>query len=298
MTSRFRVLAGPSSSSLQPLEVNTDSTTEFFEIKTPLFEGRIVGNIKGFVDENGDRVPSKYFDREDRKKEGTTWSIQVQGRFLTTISANDVMFGNTFDRPLKLPWGTSAAMQFASYIDPVLEHDLNAKKPWALSPLISTMPNFKATHQPASSPLPDFNPLLGFPEDVATLIPGTSTPPSPIKTASKRRKYFEKEERRKAVKYTPDTVVQMDFCYGYFQFPELYLAIPGGITFDLKKYWDKQPVRFTCCKRHPSGTGPGEEIFVVQFEVTEGEEESEGSSSEEQVGRPASGKVSPSNDID
>lgn len=72
--------------------------------------------------------------------------------------------------------------------------------------------------------------------------------------------------------YGPDVILHMDFCYGYFQFPELVLAIPGGITFDLKKYWDKQPVRFVCCRRGEEGKGPGQIFFVVQFEVPEYEE--------------------------
>lgn len=269
MPPRFRVLAGPSSHQLEPLQVNTEGADAYFDIKTPYFEGRIVGNIKGFVDEDGERVPSRYFDREDRRNQGTTWSIQVQGRFLVPVSADDVMFGNTFERPLKLPWGTSAAMQFASFIDPVLTHDLNSKTPWALSPLISTMPHFKATRCQDIKTLPSFDPMQPFKEDVSALFDGSQTPPTPLVTASKRRKWFEKENRRKAVKYTPETVLQMDFCYGYFQFPELVLAIPGGITFDLKKYWDKQPVRFVCCERAENGKGPGREFFVVQFEQSD-----------------------------
>ncbi|KAG8904259.1 hypothetical protein FRC01_008808 [Tulasnella sp. 417] len=277
MPPRFRVLAGPSYDSLSPLPVNTDSTdsSAAFTIKTPYFEGRIIGNIKGFVDDAGEVVTSKYFENEDRRKDGVTWSIQIQGRFLESISANDVMFGNTFDRPLKLPWGTAAALQFAHYIDPVLTEDLTGSKPWALSPAISTMPHITSMRHPRNSPLQSFNPIRPFvTEDIRPLLNGTTTPPSPpgLTTASKRKKYFEKEARRKAVTYGPDVVLHMDFCYGYFQFPELVLAIPGGITFDLKKYWDRQPVRFVCCRRGEEGKGPGQVFFAVQFEVPEYEE--------------------------
>ena len=34
------------------------------------------------------------------------------GRFLVPHSADDILFGNTFDRPLKLPWGTGAVLRF------------------------------------------------------------------------------------------------------------------------------------------------------------------------------------------
>ena len=40
-----------------------------------------------------------------------------------------------------------------------------------------------------------------------------------------------------------------DFCYGFLSFPSLALNLPGGISFDLKKYWDGQPVRFVCVDR-------------------------------------------------
>lgn len=38
------------------------------------------------------------------------------GRFLHTHSADDIMFGNIFDRPLKLPWGFGAALRFMRYV--------------------------------------------------------------------------------------------------------------------------------------------------------------------------------------
>jgi Protein of unknown function (DUF1769) len=39
-------------------------------------------------------------------------ALRLTGRFLRPISADDVLFGNTFDRPLKLPWGSGAALKF------------------------------------------------------------------------------------------------------------------------------------------------------------------------------------------
>lgn len=85
---RFKVLAGPSYAELKELPVNVDTknggASPYFEIKTSEFEGRIVGNIKGFVDEKGNVITSKYFDRKDRA--GTTWSIQVQGEVMLVMS--------------------------------------------------------------------------------------------------------------------------------------------------------------------------------------------------------------------
>ena len=64
---------------------------------------------------------------------GLTWSIALQGRFLESVSVDDLMFGNTFDKPIRdsLPYGTAAALKAVHYIDPSLEQDLYADKPWA-----------------------------------------------------------------------------------------------------------------------------------------------------------------------
>lgn len=142
---RLRVLAGPSPSKLSPISVNT---SQAHDVSSDVFEGRVVVHIKGFNDgDEGEATvdPERYFEREDRQN--ITWSIQVQGRFLREYEANDVLFGNIFDRPLKLPYGTSfvltPVLKFMNYVDPTLQHDLlSQSKPWALSPLISTMPHF------------------------------------------------------------------------------------------------------------------------------------------------------------
>lgn len=134
MAPRLRVWAGTSPETMVPITslVNTGVS---HTLSSPLFEGKIAAYIKGMTDENGCVRESEYFSRED--KAGITWSIQVQGvlhsnltasvrhaicsrlhtdaisgRFLVPQSADDILFGNTFDRPLKLPWGTSAILKF------------------------------------------------------------------------------------------------------------------------------------------------------------------------------------------
>ncbi len=37
---------------------------------------------------------------------------QIAGRFLKEYTADDLLFGNIFDRPLKLPWVFSVAVKF------------------------------------------------------------------------------------------------------------------------------------------------------------------------------------------
>ena len=72
-----------------------------------------------------------------------------------------------------------------------------------------------------------------------------------------------------------------DFCYGYVEFsPTLALRLPGGIYFDLIRYWDKHPVRFVCCERKSISEEDGDPIGNVFWCVSfEGEDDDETESS-------------------
>ncbi|THG98744.1 hypothetical protein EW145_g7375 [Phellinidium pouzarii] len=233
---------------MKPISANTSKA---HVIQSDRFDGRVVVHIKGFPDADGNVLESDYFERPDRQ--GITWSIQVQGRFLQKQTADDILFGNTFDRPLKLPWGASAALIFMNFIDPTLEHDLLSSEPWALSPLIATMPNF--THTPSGLSPPPFPSKESIGDDISHLASLPSSPSNKSKrprnplTSKKRRAHFASPENRRAVQFGPDDVVTTDFCYGFITFPQLSLCLPGGMSFDLMKYWDGQPVRFVCCER-------------------------------------------------
>lgn len=73
---RLRVLAGPTAEDLVPV-THIVNTGQAYTIVSQYFEGKIAIYVKNFVDPNGRRLTSEYFEREDRK--GITWSIQVQG---------------------------------------------------------------------------------------------------------------------------------------------------------------------------------------------------------------------------
>lgn len=50
-------------------------------------------------------------------------------------------------------------------------------------------------------------------------------------------------------------IITTDFCYDYLAFSPggIDLRLPGGLSFDMMKYWDGQPVRFVCCERVAKG---------------------------------------------
>jgi hypothetical protein len=109
---------------------------------------------------------------------------------------------------------------FLSYIDPTVEHDLlSPTKPWALSPLISTMPHFMHTRVPnaadccRSSYIPPFPPTQSIRDSTEdlylTVIQGLDSSSSSISSrgfegAGQRRSYFNSASRRELIQFGPE----------------------------------------------------------------------------------------------
>ncbi|KZV99311.1 hypothetical protein EXIGLDRAFT_252497 [Exidia glandulosa HHB12029] len=255
----LRIYLGPSIDEMKPVSVNDGAA---HEVANELFQGRVSILIR-----NENEPVHKYFTMSGRER--ATFSIQMQGRFLEQRSANSVLFGIVFKKQLKLPWGTSAAMQFVQMIDPTLKEDISGRPPWVLSPLLSGMPHL--THEtvdpsaPPSSwpPFPQEEPL----EDTGGILG------APSGDAKTRRKHFTPAERREAIDLKPTDLLTADLAHGHIHFPALQLKFPGGITFDCAQHWEEgQMLIFVCCER-PSGanekkiTGPGRMFWCVGFEL-------------------------------
>ena len=68
-----------------------------------------------------------------------TFSLQVSGRFRREWSADEVMFGTFFEKPIKLPPGYQLAIKIAKKIDASMDGDLGCDTPYMCSPLICAM---------------------------------------------------------------------------------------------------------------------------------------------------------------
>lgn len=68
-----------------------------------------------------------------------TFSFQISGRFRKSWTANDIMFGTFFSKPLSLPRGYSLALSIAKKIDPSMVAVLDVPEPYMCSPLICAM---------------------------------------------------------------------------------------------------------------------------------------------------------------
>lgn len=56
------------------------------------------------------------------------------GRFLREYSADDLLFGNVFERPFKLPWGFGAALKFMQYVLSHLVYRVSCRQAHADTP--------------------------------------------------------------------------------------------------------------------------------------------------------------------
>ncbi|KIP07291.1 hypothetical protein PHLGIDRAFT_425605 [Phlebiopsis gigantea 11061_1 CR5-6] len=205
---RLRILAGPSPTDLNEIRANSGQATH---IATDAFEGDVAVCIKNFADTEGNVHDSAYFkDRTD-----VTWSIQVQGRFLQEHSADEILFGNVFDRALPIPWGFSAILSFMQYMDPCMEQDLQSKeKPWALSPLMSTMTYFAHTRTDGAHQVPPFPPPKPVQEDTSQLrFKARDRPPElqDVHNPSARRTYCQNSEHRTGIILGPNDLITQTF---------------------------------------------------------------------------------------
>ncbi|MBW0535717.1 hypothetical protein O181_075432 [Austropuccinia psidii MF-1] len=265
---RFQVWAGPSTSQLSPVQVNADKTKPFC-IKTDRFEGALTVRIKDFIDANGNRSPdteNNYFEKWSEM----TCSIQIQGRFLHETSVDDCVWGNIFDKPIRdrLPYGTRAAVKAISLIDPSLETDVYSDKPWAWSPLIATMNHLQTKRLDSNdSPLPTWSGTRPI-EDCNSLVGHMQK----IASKPQRRKFFSSALNRRAIVLGPRDFINAEFANGFVDFSTLRLKLPVfNLTFDLKKIWDGQPVKYVCLSRKTS-----EAYFVVVIQILELNAENEG----------------------
>ncbi|KAG0176747.1 hypothetical protein DFQ29_005692 [Apophysomyces sp. BC1021] len=213
----LRVRVGSSIDTLRPVAVNDDQHPT--HLTTDDFDGYISVRVRGVSSD------SLYFEQSSDK-----FCIQVVGRFLHPCTADDIVFGNQFDRPLQLPYGTSIGVRFLKWIDPGLVCDLYAAQPYAFSPLIVTMNRLAIKQSELLSwPSPNGEPVE---EDIELLSNNVELPKD-------RKTFFNVAENRKAIPINGSQVWSMDFCNPYIDASNHALKIPG-LSMDMLQYWDGQ----------------------------------------------------------
>ncbi|OCF31969.1 hypothetical protein I317_03113 [Kwoniella heveanensis CBS 569] len=279
MAPRLRVLipskGGKGYPPTAPCPVNATEPTPLI---TDGFEGSIWVFVKGY---NGDHKAGdgdEYFKGRD----GISYGIVVKGKFKDDFNADEVLFGNVFEKPIRdnLPWGTSIATKFMYFVDPTVEADIYADKPWALSPALATMSHLSLASSASSE---STNNGVYVTEDTGEWLEDNGgdtlsyTDTDEKAQISARRKWLGKKDNRRQITVPKDTFVGMEFCNGLLDFNTLSAQLPPpfSLSIPLLKYWDGQPVTYVCQNRPPAGQSPvGTDTsvhFSVAFEIVDEE---------------------------
>ncbi|MCJ1405638.1 hypothetical protein MMC11_008867 [Xylographa trunciseda] len=186
----------------------------------------------------------------------------------TTVSGNELVFGNDFDRPIKdrLPPGTEAAFKIVKWaIDPGLEGDFYSDKPHLYGPLLSSINVLrvgpKAPEKDGKYEIPAHLHEDGIDEGAdgegEELRRGMNIPEDP----AARKKHFLKEDHRKEWEFEEGRIYQGDFFNPYLDFNQFALKLPGFSLSVLGYLNDKEDTLRYVMKNKSTG----DVFFVVVF---------------------------------
>ncbi|KAK3717637.1 hypothetical protein LTR37_005704 [Vermiconidia calcicola] len=240
-TDKYRLLvtAGPSydTSTHKIVHVNTDTPTF---IENEFLRAKLKVRIRGYRGLPASCPNSSpYFD--DPAHEKDQYSIAFS--FVPKKNLpGDAIWGNDFDHPVRerLPPGFNTAFKIVKdFIDPGLECDAYADKPWLYGPALSCWFGFHVGDNiPAEGEIPqgsEANDIVkegadGSGEDIRAKhgLP---------KNSEKRRKHFLSRSHREQFIFEKDRLYSADFYNPYLDFGNFSLKLPG-FSIKVIKYID------------------------------------------------------------
>lgn len=221
--------------------VNTDKP---IELENDVCSIKVVVRIKGFK-QDGKLVDTDYF-KDSRA--GDSFSVQFSLKFKQDVNGNELLWGNDFDSPIRdiLPWGFSAAFAtFKRMIDPSVDGDVYADKPYIYGPCLTSINYF-------------------VPQDDHKIV----TPLVETGNTTRQKKYLD-EKLRKDFVFKAGEVYDFDFVTPYLDMSEKWAIKLPFFTFDLGKYAGKTTVRYSL-KRDK------DLVFCLVFDVIDGGAATEG----------------------
>lgn len=277
---RLRVTAGPAhdTSTHKLVPVNANETLTFENDHIILSLAVRIRNFTGYPDDSPQT--SAYFEHDLHKSD--QYSISFSFIPKTDIPGNDLVFGNDFDRPIRdrLPPGFSQAFRIVKWwVDPGLEGDVYADKPYLFGPALSSwnilrigdkvvaedqleeksawkIPNATSFHETvveegAEGSGEEVRDESGMPADSAG-----------------RKKHFLTPTNRDSFVFETGRLYQSDFGNPYLDFNDFSLKLPG-FSLNIIKYVDSKTheLRYTLKNKTT------EEIYAsVLFTLLFGEE--------------------------
>lgn len=270
---RLRVTAGPAydPSTHRLVPVNAPETLTFENDHIVLSLAVRIRNFAGYPNDSPETSP--YFDHDLHKSD--QYSIAFSFIPKADIPGDDLIFGNDFDRPIRdrLPPGFNQAFKIVKWwVDPGLDGDIYAEKPYLFGPALSSwnilricdravsdqdhlsdnnnnaysIPNAHAFHETVVQEGAD-----GTGEEVrkAAQIPDDS---------AARKKHFLTPANRESFVFEAGRLYQSDFGNPYLDFNDFSLKLPG-FSLNVVKYIDAKTheLRYTLKNKSTN------EVYVV-----------------------------------
>jgi hypothetical protein len=230
-----------------------------------------IQNYRGYPENSPSTSP--YFDHPLHKKD--LYSICFAITFKEPVNGNNLVFGNDFDHPVRdiLPPGFNAALRIVQWtLDPGLDGDVYADKPYLYSPALASWDLFRVGDKTRKS---DEVPMLhdevieegSYSEDAANVRQQFNIPETPMG----RRKHFQDEANRKEFEFEPGRMYVADFGNPYLAFEDFSVRLPG-FNLHIMKYVDESnhELRYTL-----KDISTGRVYLAVVFSVVLGEPEYE-----------------------
>eukprot|EP00755_Sulcionema_specki_P019885 Sspe_Gene.12254::Locus_4167_Transcript_1_1_Confidence_1.000_Length_1219::g.12254::m.12254 len=197
---------------------------EQIPFRTPLFEGVAMVRCRGCPNAN---PHTEYFDGRRRQAQ-----LVVQGRFTKKLRFDEVLTGQAFQHPIKLPYGTGLLMAIAKRLSPGLRADITAEKPYLLNLVACTAQSIHIT------PEGDSPPDLAAHEIPERCIPGMS--------ATQRKRYLSDPRTASAFTFDPSCVYTFDF-YQHMLHLQDWALRSGVLSVDISRLTNSQPIQFMAC---------------------------------------------------
>ncbi len=277
---RLRVTAGPAYdlSTHKLVPVNAPESLTFENDHIILSLAVRIRRFTGYPNDSPDTSP--YFEHELHKSD--QYSIAFSFVPKVDIPGSDLIFGNDFDRPIRdrLPPGFNQAFKIVKWwVDPGLDGDVYADKPYLFGPALSSwnilricdklvetdqlsdknawkIPNGHAFHETvvlegAEGTGQEARKESGVPDDSAA-----------------RKKYFLTPSNREAFVFEAGRLYQSDFGNPYLDFNDFSLKLPG-FNLNVVQYIDSKTHELRYTLKNKST----DEVYaVIMFTLLFGDE--------------------------
>lgn len=250
----------------QLLPVNTSTP---LELHSDHLDGQVdvrINNFRGLP--SGSPPTCDYFSKPPHQSD--LYSISFNFKLKESIPGNELLFGNDFEHPIKdnLPPGFSTALRIVKWaIDPGLDGDVYADKPYLYGPLASSINQLWIGDKPEEASPKNPHPY----EQGEAVKEGGSEAGLKIREeksvpsdGAARMKHFLNEAHRKDWHFEAGREYRCDFFNPYLDFNDLALKLPGNFKLHLMSFWDGQPLRYTL--KHKTADGSKDKVlFVIVF---------------------------------